>query len=1231
MPLPGTITGGGGMGKGRGALARRRGRDLARENSLAEFLSAVFGAEGPVRLSGLAGAGAAYLAARALSDSRFAGVSPLLVVFPDAAPAASFARDLRFFAGEARIRGAASRILYLPPWEILPYDRLSPHRGTSFERLAALGRLSVPPPTPEGPDGGVLALVTDARSLAQRVMAPEVLREAAFDLEVGGEIDRDALLERLVTIGYSSGPLAETRGEFSARGGLVDVFPIDGAVPLRIELDGDRIERIRCYDPETQRSVSERTRAGGEMPLQRVRILPAREIILDRHIFARSKEAVRARLAELGFPLEQRVELLSDLERGIYHPGVEFLLPLLEPAPVPLTAYLGPRFLAWLVEKDEIVAALDSFHKEIARGLKRTRESRHLHVEPGTLWRRAQEVLSELPRNRVEIAALQLDESALAAEGEGKPPSLRLSFEGNQDLRSGLEEGSAKQHPLSPLVHAIEAWRGEGHSVFLVCGSTGSGDRLQRLLESYGIVLPLWTEGSPEGIVPRGSPDAGALTAPRAGIIVGEISSGFHLPQERIAFVTEAEIFGPRRRLRGRAARRKEVAETFTARLEDLKPGDHLVHRDHGVARYHGLVHLVVGEEEGDFLQLEFAGQDRLYLPVRRVHLVQRYVGADDATPRLDRLGGATWGRAKGKAAQAVRAMARELLEVHAARQVMRRKPLSQSAEGWEQFEARFPYEETPDQLSAIEETLADLRKPHPMDRLVCGDVGYGKTEIAMRAAFQVVSEGKQVAMLVPTTVLALQHYQTFSERFRDYPVIIEELSRFKSPRKQREIISRLAEGKVDIVVGTHRLLGKDVSYKNLGLFVIDEEQRFGVRHKEQVKQMRKLVDVLTLTATPIPRTLHMGLLGLRDLSVINTPPEDRLAIRTFVMHWDGAEAAEAIRRELARGGQVFFVHNRVRTIAETADMVKQLVPEAKIVVAHGRMRERDLESVMLAFQKGAADVLVSTSIIENGLDLPNVNTLLVDRADRFGLAQLYQMRGRVGRSAIRAYAYLFIPRAGSLSRDARKRLAALQDLVELGSAFKLAAHDLEIRGAGNLLGANQSGHIAAVGYEMFTELLERAIREIRGQPLEEEIDVEIDLKIPAFIPEGFVTDTSQRLAIYRRLSLARSDEDVADVEWDVRDRYGALPDEARYLIEAVRVRLLARALRVKAIERMQRELLITWSDPACVDPDRVLAVVAESKGEIRLLPDNRLRLYMAGKSPKTVLESARKVLQSLG
>ncbi len=1195
---------------------------MAHEDPLKSLLDEALEGRGPLRLTGLAGSAGAYLVARLLTHRGMGGRGPLLALFPDAEAAVAFTQDLRFFAREAGLPDAASRILHLPPWEILPYDRLSPHRGTSFDRLAVLARLAVPPPTPRGPDGTVLAVITDARSLAQRVMAPEALRRAAFDLAVGQEIDRDRLLTRLTVLGYSGGPLSETRGEFSVRGGLVDVFPIDATDPVRIELDGDRIERMRPYDPETQRSLSGRAAAGRGVFSERIQILPAREAVFDHDTVGRSKEAVRERLSDLGFTLEQRVEVLSDFERAIYHPGAEFLLPLLDPPPVPVTAYLGGRSLPILFEPVEIETALEKHAEEIARGLERARESGHLYLEPDALWRTPAELFRDLPAARIEVSALQIDTAADAASAEEAPGGRRLTFEGNADLRSKLEESHTKAHPLLPLARAMEAWRDEGDAIVLVAASLGSADRLRRLLEGYRLELPVWADGSPVG--------TSAGEGLRAGIALGTLSAGFRFPQGRLAIVTEAEIFGPRRRLRGRATRREQVAEAFGTRLEDLKADDYLVHRDHGVARYHGLVHLAVGEEEGDFLQLEFAANDRLYLPVRRVHLVQRYVGADDATPRVDRLGGTAFLRARGKAAQAVRAMARELLEVHAARKVLRRKSYGPVDEFYEEFEARFPYEETPDQQKAIDETMADLESPRPMDRLVCGDVGYGKTEVAMRAAFRAVSAGRQVALLVPTTILALQHHQTFSERFKDYPVVIEELSRFKSAKSQKEIIARLAEGKVDIVVGTHRLLAKDIAYKDLGLLVVDEEQRFGVRHKEQIKQSRKLVDVLTLTATPIPRTLHMSLVGLRDLSVINTPPEDRLAIRTFVMHWDEGAVAEAIRRERARGGQVFFVHNRVRTIMEAADGLRRMVPEARVVVAHGQMHERQLERVMLTFRRGMADVLVSTSIIENGLDLPNVNTLLMERADRFGLAQLYQMRGRVGRGSHRAYAYFFVPRATTISRDARKRLAALQELVELGSAFKLAAHDLEIRGAGNLLGADQSGHIAAVGYEMFAELLERAVREMQGETVEEEIEVEIDLKIPAFIPEGYVADTSQRLAAYRRLSLAGSEEEVGEIEWDLADRYGALPEEALYLLGAVRVRLLARALGVKTVERHGRELVVTWSDPGKVSSGRIVEMVRDSEGELRLLPDNRLRLYMPGKAPKTVLESAKSLLQSV-
>ena len=1195
---------------------------MKEENRLEELFEAVTAGRGPIRVSGVTGSAPAYIVARLLAARAVEIGGPALVVLSSASRAEAFAEDLRFLAHACGIADAARRILYFPPWEILPYDHLSPHRGTSYERLTVLGRLCAPPSAPHGPKAGILAVVTEARGLLQRVLSPEAIRAAAFDLEVGRTIPRDDIVRRLVTLGYSGGPLAETRGEFSVRGGIVDVFPVDATEPLRIELDDECIERIRPYDPETQRSLSAAVEAGRTVSFARVQILPAREVILDPETVARSRDAIRARLSEIGFNLEKRMALLQDLERGVFYPGVEFILPLLAPGGAWLTEHLGRRAVPILIEPSEIRSAMETFHEEIARGLSRVREIGHLHVEPRTMWRSPEETLGNLPARRIEATALHLGDPT-----SGEARTLRFDFGTNASLRVKLEASHTEEHALSPLVHAMAEWREEGRLIVLVATTLGSAERLRKLLEGHRLALPVWREGIPDGLAPSRSP---VRRMAGEGIAVGRLSAGFHFAQDALAVVTEGEIFGPRRKVRAASARARP-AEAFAARIEDLKPGDYLVHRDHGIAQYSGLVHLDLGEASGDFLLLEFAGNDRLYLPVQRIHLVQRYVGVDDAPPRLDRLGGTAWVRAKGKAAQAIRAMARELIEVHAARQVLRREPYGHPDEALREFEARFPYEETPDQERAIEEVFADLESPRPMDRLVCGDVGYGKTEIALRAAFKVVSEGRQVAVLVPTTVLALQHHQTFRDRFKNYPIVVEELSRFKLPKAQKETLGRLAAGRVDVVIGTHRLLGKDVVYKNLGLLVVDEEQRFGVRHKEQIKRARKLVDVLTLTATPIPRTLHMAMVGLRDLSVIKTPPEDRLSIRTFLMHWNEETARDAIRRELARGGQVFFVHNRVQSIDATAALVKRLAPEARVVVAHGQMEERRLERVMLSFQRGIANVLVSTSIIESGLDLPNANTLIVDRADKFGLAQLYQIRGRVGRSAQRAYAYLFIPNESVLTADAKKRLAALQDLVELGSGFKLAAQDLEIRGTGNLLGADQSGHIAAVGYEMFTDLLDHAVREMRGMPVEEEVDVEVDLKIPAFVPESYVPDTRQRLAAYRRLSVARTEEEVGEVETELIDRYGDLPEEAVYLTEAVRVRLLARALGVHTLERQGKTLLVTWSDPKRVDPQRVITLVQGSEGDLRLLPDNRLRLHLPDKSPKVVLDSARALLQRLG
>ena len=651
---------------------------------------------------------------------------------------------------------------------------------------------------------------------------------------------------------------------------------------------------------------------------------------------------------------------------------------------------------------------------------------------------------------------------------------------------------------------------------------------------------------------------------------------------------------------------------------------------DYGVGLYLGLRHLKIGAVGNDYLLLEYQGGDKVYVPMDRFNLIQRYIGSDGGSPRLNKLGGQAWQKAKKRAKEAASEMVKELLDLYAARQVFQGYSYPPADQFYREFEATFDYEETPDQTKAIEEVMRDMENPKPMDRLICGDVGYGKTEVAIRAAYRTVMSGKQVAILVPTTVLAQQHHQTLRERFKTYPVVIESLSRFKSSREQKEILQRLSEGRVDMIIGTHRLLQRDVVFRDLGLVVVDEEHRFGVTHKEKLKQLRRLVDVMTLTATPIPRTLQMALSGLRDLTLIQTPPENRLSIRTFVIRYDDEAIREAVEREFQRGGQVFFVHPRIQSIYALASHLKRIIPEASLAVAHGQMKGSELEKIMLGFVKKEYNLLVSTNIIESGLDIPSANTILINHAEKFGLADLHQLRGRVGRGSHQAYAYLLIPGDLTLSRDAMRRLRAIQEFSDLGSGFKLAIQDLEIRGAGNLLGPSQSGYIAAIGFELYTQLMEKAVRELKGEAIVEEITPEIHFHLPAFIPETYVEDPGERLSIYRRLSCSRSDEEVAGFHEELVDRFGRIPQEVEHLLEVIRVKILLTRLAIRKLEERPSQMVLTFDEGTKVSPGKVVELVRRGEGHYQFTPDSRLIIGGTPSLRQDPFGTARKVLQAL-
>ncbi|TRO81981.1 transcription-repair coupling factor [Trichloromonas acetexigens] len=1123
---------------------------------------------------GLLGSSGAYLLAAELATL----AEPLLVVAADGREAERCAAALAFY------HGRPDEVFFFPHWEIRPYEPLSPHPEVEASRLAALAALH---------EGRARAVVTTARALLQRVIPREVLGTLSASLRAGEDYARNELTALLLRLGYNAVPLVEDRGTFSLRGDILDIFPPSLPQPVRLEFFGDSLERLRPFDPVSQRS------AGTE--LKELRLLPAREMVLTGEFLTTFSRRLKERCDLLGLPRTLREAVLEEAREGLLAPGRQFLLPLVHERLDSLFDY-APKGRWVILDPPAVEQAGDEFAAEVAEGVARQARREEPYVEATELYLTPAELERELTLRRRQdfspLDVLRLDEGR---------QRYRLNVFGNGDIHGRLREAGG----FAALAAQLRQWREAGWRTLLVCHQQGQAERLIDLL-------------APEGMHPDFDPTVSCKRLRPGDLVItlGELADGFRLPDEKLAVVTEEEIFGQRVRRRPR----KDVRALLSS-LAELKEGDYVVHADHGIGRYHGLLHLSMGPSEGDFLHLEYAGGDKLYLPVERIEKVQKYVGGEGQTPRLDKMGGGAWEKAKFKARAAVEELARELLKIYARRELSQGFAYSPPDRVFREFEAAFPYEETPDQLQAIQEVLADMESPRPVDRLVCGDVGYGKTEVAIRAAFRAALDGRQVAVLVPTTVLARQHWETFRERFKGYPVEVDMVSRFRSPAEMKQVLERAAAGQVDILIGTHRILQRDVRFKNLGLVIIDEEQRFGVSHKERLKKLRAEVDVITLTATPIPRTLHMSMMGMRDLSVIETPPVDRLAVRTYVTRFDDDLIREAILRELRRGGQVFFVHNQVKNIEAMAEFLRTLVPEAKIIVGHGQMGEKALEQVMVDFIEGKAQVLVCSTIIENGIDIPRANTIIINRADCFGLSQLYQLRGRVGRSRHRAYAYLLIPGEGSLTREARERLRVLQDLTELGAGFRVASHDLELRGAGDLLGARQAGQIAAIGFEMYTELLEETIDELKGLEREEKIDPEVRLGLSAFLPEKYLPDPNQRLVFYKQLAAAEAVEELYDLADELRDRYGELPEPATLLIEVMKLRVLMKRLKVEQAEYDGRQLLFAFHAGTPVPPEKILKLMDEP-GKYRFSPDYRLSVRTGKLAAEEVLAAAKKELQ---
>jgi transcription-repair coupling factor (superfamily II helicase) len=1050
-------------------------------------------AEGAVclRVGGLAGSARALVIAQLLQTPPRAAA----VLVPGLAEVRQWAQDLRFFGAPA---------VEFPEREPRLW-RGGRQRESEAERALICRRLLT---------GEPLVVVLTPAGLDTPLPPPGEFGKGTLRLAVGDSLDRELLLEALESAGYERVDTVVEVGQWSVRGGIVDVFTPAQPSPARLEFLGDEIESIRLFDPTSQRSTGR---------LAELLVLPFE-----------AEEAEDAAVA---------CGLLDYLPAG---------------TPVILA---GPGLLD--ARPDEA---------------------------PGRPP--AMERLGTRPRVELEPVAAATGPGAFTLDARATPP-----YAGR----------------FSQLADDVRAWRAEGFTVRLAAADDRQASHLRQILAEHG--LPA-------------APDAAALTGPEGlAVMVGEVSTGFMLPALGTILLSETEVFGARRRsLRRPRYQRGSPIAAYT----DLEVGDLVVHEDHGIGRYLGLKTMSVGDRDGDFLLLEYADGGQLFLPVERLELISKYLGGEAGAARLDRLGGASWQRVKESVRAALRDMAEQLLKLYARRAVTGGHAFGEDT-GWQrEFEASFRFEETPDQLRAIEDVKRDMTSERPMDRLVAGDVGYGKTEVALRAAFKAVAEGMQVAVLVPTTVLAQQHWATFADRFAPFPARVELLSRFRSAAEQKAVVEGLRQGTVDVVVGTHRLLSRDVSFKNLGLLIVDEEHRFGVAHKERLKEFRASVDVLALTATPIPRTLYMSLSGVRDMSVIETPPLDRLPIETVIRRFSKAVIKEALERELARGGQVFFVHNRVQSLPSMVRLVQELVPGARVLMGHGQMRERELEATMVKFVSGEADVLVSTAIIESGLDIPASNTIIVNRADRFGLAQLYQLRGRVGRERQQAYCYLLVPADGRVDSQAQERLRALQELTDLGSGFKLAMRDLEIRGAGNLLGAQQHGHIAAVGFDLYAKLLAEAVAELRGEPASPEIDPVVSVEVEGFLPEEYVPEVNQRLAFYKRLAGATDAAAIEDLRVELADRFGPLPPPAEQLLDIVRIRVAARALRVERIEAGAGRALVTFAPSTSLDPARLVRVIQQSRGRLAMKRQYTVEAAIARGDWPGVRDSLLGLLQTL-
>ncbi len=1121
--------------------------------------------------------------------------SPLVVVLATASAARSFVDNFRFFAGSLR----ADRLHYLPPVDFDYYRSVLPNPATLCERNVGLFHAI------NDPKGRVF--VTTVAALLQKLFPAAEFLRATRTLIPEEEIDREALIQSLIEAGYQRQALATDPGVFAVRGGVMDIFCPLYTHPARLEFFGDFIEEIRFFEPDTQRSLNKS---------ERLSVLPVGQSLLPRgEAFEQAFAKVKQRLDSQGIGKLDRDALLEKIQEGNLPLEASFLFPLLSGGSESLAAYFSSDAV-WISDGEGLVTEIvqDQEWPRLQNNHALFEKQPVPIAEFSDLFLGAPECLSILEKCRHRFDAFSTQEGDLGLA------VLPVSLEAAREKALQSSAGS-----LDGFAQAFRAWIDQGYRVHIVFHSRSHMERFQMLFESYGFRMRPQAEDS------AAYPHFLKTDFQTVTLWQGYLTESHVLPELKTVLLSEEAIFGQKKRTGRSKTAKAGSTEKLLTQFRQMAVGDYVVHKEFGIGKYLGLKTMRFLDVENDYVLLEYRDGDKLYIPVYRLNVLQKFVGGESGSPVLDKLGTDRWAKAKGKARRAIAELAAELMKLQAKRKLIPAHPFSEPSHEYRQFEMEFPFDETPDQMKAIDDVMADLSRPYPMDRLICGDVGYGKTEVAMRATFRALIDKKQVAVLVPTTVLAFQHFESFKNRFRNVGVRIELVSRMRKPAEVKAILADAKAGKVDVLIGTHRLLSADVSFKDLGLVVVDEEHRFGVTDKERLKKMRDSVHLLAMTATPIPRTLNMAMSGIKDISIITTPPPDRLSVRTFVCRRSPEVLAEAISNELGRGGQVYFVHNRVETLMKVGNEVLELLPKVKIETGHGQMEGEVLEQKMLRFYKNEAQVLVCTTIVESGLDIPRANTIIIDRADCLGLAQLYQLRGRVGRSDRRAYCYLLTPGETQMSQDAKERLQVIQRYSDLGSGFHIASHDLEIRGAGDLLGKDQSGHIGAVGVDLYFEILEESIRHLQGEPDKAEIDPEITLKVRASFPTEYLPDVGERVLLYRRLSSVESEEEISEIETEIQDRFGTPPEEVTSLLGMVRIKVYLKKLHVIRMSCGPKRTSLQFAETTPASPAKLVRLVQSNPKSYAITPDQKLVFNTEDPHWREQLKQVQKIAVLLG